>query len=88
VRKWGTSIDILINDPPSSRDYGAARSTSGISPLRGARCAIPRGKQGAKRVDPAPYRNAEREAERGMWSLGDKYISPKEWRRMQREVKR
>ena len=38
--------------------------------------------------DPAPYRNAEREAERGMWSLGDKYISPKEWRRMQREVKR
>ena len=37
-------------------------------------------------LDLAPYRNAEREAraeKRGMWSLGDKYISPKEWRRMQ-----
>jgi endonuclease YncB( thermonuclease family) len=35
--------------------------------------------------DPAPYRNAEREAraeKRGMWSLGDKYISPKKWRKM------
>jgi endonuclease YncB( thermonuclease family) len=31
-----------------------------------------------------PYRNAEKEARaamRGMWSLGDKYISPKEWRK-------
>jgi endonuclease YncB( thermonuclease family) len=38
--------------------------------------------------DPAPYRNAEREAraaKMGMWSLGNKYISPKDWRRMQRE---
>jgi endonuclease YncB( thermonuclease family) len=37
--------------------------------------------------DPAPYRNAEREAraeKRGIWTLGDKYISPKEWRRMKR----
>jgi micrococcal nuclease len=37
--------------------------------------------------DPAPYRNSERKAraeKRGIWSLGNKYISPKEWRRMQR----
>ena len=41
--------------------------------------------------DSAPYRNAEREAraeKRGMWSLGNKYISPKDWRRMKREAKR
>lgn len=38
--------------------------------------------------DPAPYRNAERAAraeKRGMSSLGNKYISPKEWRKVQRE---
>jgi endonuclease YncB( thermonuclease family) len=38
--------------------------------------------------DTAPYLNAEKEAretKRGMWSLGDKYISPKEWRRTQRK---
>ena len=37
--------------------------------------------------DPAPYRNAEREAraeKRSMWSLGNNYISPKDWRKMQR----
>jgi endonuclease YncB( thermonuclease family) len=32
-----------------------------------------------------PYWKAEREArmaKKGMWSLGDKYVSPMEWRRM------
>jgi len=30
-----------------------------------------------------PYWNEEaaREAGKGMWSLGDKYVSPREWRR-------
>ena len=35
-----------------------------------------------------PYWNAEAEAKKagiGMWSLQDKYISPKEWRRMHRK---
>ena len=35
-----------------------------------------------------PYWNAEAEAKKagiGMWSLGDKYISPKEWRRMHKK---
>ena len=35
-----------------------------------------------------PYWNAEAEAKKtgiGMWSLGDKYISPKEWRRIHRK---
>jgi endonuclease YncB( thermonuclease family) len=40
-----------------------------------------------KGLDLEPYRKAEKEAKaamRGMWSLGDRYISPKEWRRTQR----
>ena len=39
-------------------------------------------------LDLKPYWNAEAEAKKagiGMWSLGDKYISPKEWRRMHRK---
>ena len=38
----------------------------------------------AKGFDNEPYQNAENEARRagiGMWSLGDKYISPKDWRK-------
>jgi micrococcal nuclease len=40
------------------------------------------------RLNLVPYRNAEAEAKKagiGMWSLGDKYISPKEWRRIHRK---
>ena len=40
-----------------------------------------------KGFDSKPYFQAETEAkktQRGMWSLGDKYISPKEWRKMHR----
>jgi micrococcal nuclease len=39
----------------------------------------------AKGFDNEPYQKAEDAARRagvGMWSLGDKYISPKEWRRI------
>jgi endonuclease YncB( thermonuclease family) len=35
-----------------------------------------------------PYWKAEAEANKanhGMWSLGDKYISPREWRKMRRK---
>jgi len=35
--------------------------------------------------DPSPYRTAEAQAKsqrRGMWSQGDKYISPRDWRKM------
>ena len=42
----------------------------------------------AKGLDLKPYWDAETEAKKtgiGMWSLGDKYISPKEWRRMHRK---
>ena len=40
-----------------------------------------------KGFDTALYLEAEKrakEAKTGMWSLGDKYISPKEWRKMNR----
>jgi len=40
----------------------------------------------ARGLDIAPYWKAEeqaRAADKGMWSLGDKYVSPREWRRMQ-----
>jgi len=38
--------------------------------------------------DPAPYEEAEKKAKaakKEMWSQGNKYVSPREWRRMQRE---
>ena len=38
-----------------------------------------------KGFDSTPYLKAEAEAskaKKGMWSLGDKYISPREWRRI------
>ena len=40
-----------------------------------------------KGLDLEPYWKAEKEARaamRGIWSLGDKYISPKKWRSLQR----
>ena len=44
--------------------------------------------QPAKGLDLKSYWNAETEAKKtgvGMWSLGDKYISPKKWRRIHRK---
>jgi len=41
----------------------------------------------ARGFDTEPYLEAEkraREAKTGMWSLGDKYISPKDWRKTNR----
>ena len=38
-----------------------------------------------KGFDTGPYWKAEavaKEAGRGMWSLGDRYVSPRKWRRM------
>jgi endonuclease YncB( thermonuclease family) len=38
--------------------------------------------------DKEPYLKAEaeaRQAKKGMWSLGDRYISPRDWRRMNRK---
>jgi len=38
--------------------------------------------------NPSPYRTTEAQAKsqrRGMWSQGDKYISPKDWRKLQKK---
>ena len=41
-----------------------------------------------QQFDPLPYQlaaTAAKKAEEGMWALGESYIAPSEWRRMQRE---
>ena len=52
--------------------------------IRAGLAEVYRGKP-PKGFDLKPYIQAEAEAkedQRGMWSLGEKYISPKEWRKM------
>ncbi|HUV59165.1 MAG TPA: thermonuclease family protein [Desulfatiglandales bacterium] len=52
--------------------------------IRAGLAEVYRGKP-PKGFDSKPYIQAEVEAKetlRGMWSLGDKYISPREWRKM------
>ena len=58
--------------------------------LRSGLAEVYRGKL-PRGFDLEPYWQAEKKAKatmRGMWSLGDKYISPKEWRKMQREKRK
>ena len=55
-----------------------------IEMIKAGLAEVYRGKP-AKSLDLDPYWNAETEAKkakRGMWALGDKYTSPKEWRKM------
>ena len=52
--------------------------------VRAGLAEVYRGKP-APGFDNGPYENAERDARKaglGMWSLGDKYISPREWRKI------
>ena len=52
--------------------------------VKGGLAEVYRGRP-AKGFDNGPYQLAENEAKdagKGMWSLGDKYISPREWRKM------
>jgi endonuclease YncB( thermonuclease family) len=51
--------------------------------IKGGLAEVYKGKP-AKGFDNEPYWNAEKKAQEaaiGMWSLGDKYISPKDWRK-------
>ena len=55
-----------------------------IEMVKAGLAEVYRGKP-APGFDNGPYEKAENEtrsAGKGMWSLGDKYVSPKEWRRM------
>jgi endonuclease YncB( thermonuclease family) len=63
------------------------RHNVNIEMVKAGLAEVYRGKP-AKGLDLDPYRKAEAEAKkakRGMWSLGDKYASPKEWRKMQKK---
>jgi len=54
--------------------------------VRAGLAEVYRGKP-PKGFDSKPYLQAEAEAketQKGMWSLGDKYVSPMEWRKMYR----
>jgi micrococcal nuclease len=55
-----------------------------IEMIKAGLAEVYRGKP-AKNLDLDPYWNAEKEAKkakRGVWALGDKYTSPKEWRKI------
>jgi len=66
---------------PKGRNVNLEMVTAGLSEVYRGRAA-PRG------FDLLPYWQAEKEAKddlRGMWSLGDEYVSPKTWRKMHRK---
>ena len=62
------------------------RKNANLEMIKAGLAEAYRGKP-AHGFDPSPYLTAEAQAKsqkRGMWSLGDKYISPRDWRRMQK----
>ncbi len=95
--KYLTSL--VLNKSVEMKSYGTDRygRTLGVVFVGGENVTLEMVKAGLagvyrgrppKGLDLEPYWNAETEAKkagRGMWSLGDKYISPKEWRRMQKK---
>lgn len=76
-------IGTPIAEPPPHITGRTGRVSDGSAGLAEVyRGEFPRG------FDPAEYRQAEKEAKqamRGMWSLGDKYVSPKDWRRKRKK---
>jgi len=88
--------NLVLNKSVEVKSYGTDRygRTLGVVFVDGKNVNLEMVKAGlaevyrgrpAKGLDVKPYWNAEAEAKKtgiGMWSLGDKYISPKEWRRM------
>jgi endonuclease YncB( thermonuclease family) len=89
----------VLNKSVTVKSYGTDRygRTLGVVFVNGQNVNIEMVKVGlaevyrgkpAKGLDMNPYVDAEAGAKKagiGMWSLGDKYISPKEWRRMHRK---
>ena len=87
--------NLVLNKSVEVKSYGADRygRTLGVVFVNGKNVNLEMIKAGLTEVyrgkpagglDLEPYRKAEAEAKKagiGMWSLGDKYISPKEWRR-------
>jgi micrococcal nuclease len=91
--------DLVLNKPVDIKGYGLDRynhvlgviylfgTNINIEMVRAGLAEVYRGKP-PHGLDLTPYWEAEKEAKgakRNMWSQGDKYISPKDWRRMKRE---
>jgi endonuclease YncB( thermonuclease family) len=91
--------NLVLNKSVEVKSYGTDRydRTLGVVFFGGENVNLEMVKAGLAEVyrgktagglDLEPYWNAEAEAKkvgRGFWSLRDKYISPKEWRRMQKK---
>jgi micrococcal nuclease len=90
---------LVLNKSVEVKSYGTDRygRTLGVVFVSGKNVNLEMVKAGLAEVyrgkpagglDLGPYWTAEAEAKKtgiGMWSLGDKYISPKEWRRIHRK---
>jgi micrococcal nuclease len=90
---------LVLNKSVEVKSYGTDRydRTLGVVFVEGINANLEMVKAGlsevyrgrpAKGLDLELYWNAEAEAKKagiGMWSLGDKYISPKDWRRIHRK---
>jgi len=90
---------LVLNKTVDVKSYGTGRygRTLGVVFVNGIDINLEMVKAGlaevyrgppAKGLDLKPYWKAEKEARdvgRGMWSLGDKYVSPREWRRGKRK---
>ena len=89
---------LVLNKMVDIKSYGQDRygRTLGVVYVNGINANLEMVKAGLAEVyrgrpapgfDNNPYWEAEKEAQhaiRGIWVLGDKYISPREWRKMQR----
>ena len=89
---------LVLNKSVDNKSYGTDRygRTLAVVYCSGTNVNLEMAKDGlaevyrgqpAKGFDNYPYRKAEkeaREADRGMWSLADKYVSPRQWRRMKK----
>jgi micrococcal nuclease len=91
--------NLVLNKSVEVKSYGTDRygrtlgvvfdggKNANLEMVKAGLAEVYRGRS-AKGLDLKTYWNAEAEAKkagRGMWSLGNKYISPKEWRRMQKK---
>jgi endonuclease YncB( thermonuclease family) len=96
AKKYLTSL--VLNKTVDIKGYGLDRynrilcvihlnkQNINLEMVKAGLAEVYRGKP-ARGFDNEPYLEAEkraREAKTNMWSLGDKYISPKDWRKMQK----
>ena len=91
--------DMVLNKTVDIKGYGlgpynrvlgvvsADGKNANLEMIRAGLAEVYRGKS-PKGFDLTPFQEVETEAKenkRGIWSLEDKYISPRDWRRMHRE---